>query len=81
MFAAWLSRIFRSAPPSHADAAPDSKADIEELIAALAGRLPEDARAELRTEAHLVREARPQDRAAALATLVCRAEDQLALAS
>src|SRR5579883_1625072 len=81
MFASWLSRIFRNAPPSHADAAPGSKADIEELIAALAKRLPEDARAELRTEAHLVREARPQDRAAALATLVCRAEDQLALAS
>jgi signal transduction histidine kinase len=81
MFASWFSRIFGSAPASHDGAALDSKADIEALIAALAKRLPEDARAELRTEAHLVREARPQDRAAALATLVCRAEDQLALAA
>ncbi|MBV8534067.1 MAG: HAMP domain-containing histidine kinase [Alphaproteobacteria bacterium] len=81
MLGSLFSRIFGGAAAPRSDGAPESKAEIEELIADLAQRLPEDARAELRTEAHLVREARPQDRAATLATLVCRAEDQLALAA
>ncbi len=81
MIGTWLGRIFRGPLPSHDDGAPGTKADIEALIAELSQRLPEDSRSELRTEAHLVREARPRDRAAALATLVCRAEDQLALAA
>jgi signal transduction histidine kinase len=81
MIASLLSRIFRRSEPPDMSGAPGSKADMEELIAELSRRVPEDARSELRTEARLVREARPRDRSAALATLICRAEDQLALAA
>jgi len=81
MIGSLLRRIFRAPEAPDAFGAPGSEGDIEELIAGLSQRLPEDARAELETEARLVREARPRDRAAALATLVCRAEDQLALAA
>jgi signal transduction histidine kinase len=74
MFASVLSRVFRRG--NAAAAANDG--DVERLIANLMLRLSADAQTELRAEAQIVREARPGDRAAALATLVCRAEDWLA---
>lgn len=73
-----LNRMFRRAR-ALGDDGPNGDGDIERLIADLAQRLSDDARFELLAEARLVRDARPRDRAAALATLVCRAEDQLAV--
>ena len=78
MIGLMLNRMFRRAR-ALADDAPEGDGDVEQLIAELSQRLSEDARFELQAEARLVREARPRDRAAALATLVCRAEDQLAV--
>jgi signal transduction histidine kinase len=77
MIGPMLNRMFRRAGLA-GDDAHDGDGDVGALVAALAARLPEEARGELQAEAHLVREARPRDRPAALATLVCRAEDQLA---
>ena len=78
MIGPMFNRMFRRARLT-ADDAQSGDGDIEALIAILAERLPEEARGELLTEARLVREARRRDQPAALATLVCRAEDQLAV--